>query len=91
MYSGRWGALDTEVERIKEAVVTIIKSYRSLYLLTDRDVKINEMERREGEILVKGEYSYSSTLLERSEDGTFEIILDNQLKPVKVTINPSPR
>ena len=55
-------------------------------------VKINQIELlNEDKILITGEYVYRSILGAPIESGKFEIKLDKNLEPVKISINPATR
>ncbi len=71
---------------IKKAVVNIIKESRGLFWLVPREVKIESIEKVENRYKITGNYecySFSGLLL---EEGSFEIVLDDELELVKSVI-----
>jgi hypothetical protein len=81
---------DFNEQNIKRKVIDIVRTFRSLGLVTDSDVRINELNQRENLYEVIGEYKYSKMFNEDIlESGSFSITLDEKLQPKKVKIEPN--
>ncbi len=76
--------------QIKRKIIEIIKVFRSLGLITDSDVIINELNKSINDVYeVSGEYNYKTMYKnDKSEKGVFTISIDKNLKPIKVKITP---
>jgi hypothetical protein len=75
---------------IKRKIINILRTFRSLGLVSDSDVKINELEEKDGVFVIKGEYSYRSMHLnDTGERGTFSISLDKNMQPKNFKITPA--
>jgi hypothetical protein len=77
---------------IKSKIIEIIRTFRSLAFLTTSEVKINELnELKEinNSYEIHGEYTHRALYnTDTSETGTFVIVLDKNLQPKNVKINP---
>jgi hypothetical protein len=75
---------------IKRKIINILRTFRSLGLVTDSDVRINELEEKDGIFVIKGEYQYRSMHLnDIGERGTFNISLDKNMQPKSFKITPA--
>ena len=76
--------------RLKQKVISLIRTFRSLGLVSDSDVRINNLQKKENTYEIKGEYRYKPIMAtDVSEQGTFSITLDESaLSPVNVEITP---
>ncbi len=73
---------------IKQKVISVLRTFGSLGLLSDSDVKIIELQSNNNNYEISGEYKYSKMYYtDRTEKGTFNIILDQKLNVVKYKID----
>jgi len=78
----------SEIE-IKRKIINILRTFRSLGLVSDSDVRINELEEKDGIFEIKGEYQYRPMHLnDIGERGTFNISLDKNMQPKNFKITP---
>jgi len=66
---------DREIE-IKRKIINTLKTFRSIGILGDSDVKINGLDEENDYLKITGEYQYKNLFDKFSfEDGTFDISL----------------
>jgi len=76
-------------ETVKSVVVKILREYRSLPLLSESEVRINDLSRDDTRFIAKGEYKCQNIWGALVEKGTFDIALGkSDLQPVRVKIYP---
>lgn len=79
-------------DSVKSMVVKILREYRSLPLLGESEVQINDLSRDETKFVAKGEYKCVNIWGSLVERGTFDIALGkSDLQPVRVKIYPGRR
>ncbi|MEB3780116.1 MAG: hypothetical protein GSR85_07795 [Desulfurococcales archaeon] len=74
--------------KIKRHVIEAIRIFRGLPILPPADVKIEILERKDKNYIIRGNYKYSGILGNIIEEGEFEVELDNNLNLVTVKITP---
>ena len=81
---------DREIE-IKRKIINILKTFRSLGILSDSDVKINSLEKENDYFKITCEYQYRNLFDKFSfDDGTFDIsVSESTLQPTNVKITPN--
>lgn len=81
--------MTAEEENIKERVISIIKTFRGLTLLSGYDVRINDLTEVGNNYVVTGDYHSTSLFGQTIEKGTFEITLRKpDLTQVKTKVTP---
>lgn len=77
---------------IKNKVIEIIRTFRSINFLTTSDVKINELKEILNSYEISGEYIHKALYTnDTSEQGSFVIVLDKNLQPKNVRITQQRR
>lgn len=80
---------DFNETEIKRKIINILRTFRSIGLISDSDVRINELEEKDGIFEIKGEYQYRSMHInDIGERGTFNISLDKNMRPKNFKITP---
>ena len=81
---------DREIE-IKRKIINTLKTFRSIGILGDSDLKINSLEKEDDYFNKTGEHQYKNLFNKFSfEDGTFDISLSGStLQPTNVRITPN--
>jgi hypothetical protein len=81
---------DINESQIKRKVIEIIRVFRSLGLVTDSNVIINELNKSDNDVYdISEEYNYKTMYMnDKSEKGIFIISLDKNLRPINVKITP---
>jgi len=76
----------TKLPEIKRAIVEIIKEARGAWGLSSNQVMIESIKKSEGGYKVTGTYKYYGLSGFLKEEGSFEIVLGNNLELVEVKI-----
>ncbi len=76
------------LNQIKGAVRNIIATFRGFYTLTEGEVKMEELTTNDGNYMIKGRYYFTPLFGNRTEEGTFEITLNNKLETLSSKVVP---
>jgi hypothetical protein len=76
------------LNQIKNAVRNIIATFRGFYTLTDGEVKMEELTTRDNNYITKGRYYFTPLFGSKTEEGTFEITLNNKLETITSKVVP---
>ena len=80
---------DREI-KIKRKIINTLKTFRSIGILGDSDVKINGLDEENDYLKITGEYQYKNLFDKFSlEDWTFDISLsESTIHPTNANITP---
>jgi len=80
--------MNNTIERIKNALTTIIKESRGPITLLPNEVTIDSLHKKNNHYEIMGSYKYTNIFGVTLEEGSFKIVLDEKLEPIEIEIKP---